>query len=203
MGTITWNTSPGQASLHSKMKEWGPACYSACQAPIPPFLTPQPADQAWSYPLVPKSKCTKQSLSALASRHKQSRICTHAVGCHAALWAAVCKSEQDNSAYIQPWMLAGLRARAATASVQIRVHSSGPWFASPLLPCDAILCNQHQSLRPKAGSMACEAAWEPTSADAFKNDKVMPLLVLLVSRDDPVQHVIPVADCQQFDGLLG
>ncbi len=30
MGTVTWDTRPGQASLHRPTKEWGPACRSAC-----------------------------------------------------------------------------------------------------------------------------------------------------------------------------
>ncbi len=42
MGTITWDTRPGQASLHRQMKEWGPACYPACQVPPPPPPPPRP-----------------------------------------------------------------------------------------------------------------------------------------------------------------
>ncbi len=41
MGTITWDTRPGQANLLWHMKEWGPACCSACQAT--PWEAPQHA----------------------------------------------------------------------------------------------------------------------------------------------------------------
>ena len=41
-----------------------------------------------------------------------------------------------------------------------------------------------------------------TCGDAFQDDNIMPLLVVLVGGDDTVQHVIPVASGKELDGLL-
>ncbi len=65
MGTITWDTRPGQASLHRQMKEWGPACHSACQAP-PRLFIPHALTIVWLIRLMLEpAACPNELLQSL------------------------------------------------------------------------------------------------------------------------------------------